>query len=320
MVVTVLIPARNEEVALAAAIESVLAQGVPALEVLVVDDHSTDRTVDVARRFPGVRVVPNAGRGLVDAMNTGLRSARGEIVVCLDADDRQHRGAIDALVAPMRADGDVDLVAGGTRFVDEAGHEIARQAAMPTADHARVVALSMNPIHQSAVAVRSSAVLEVGGYRRDGETEGGLDYDLWSRMLDSDEIEYVGVAPIVCDRAIRRASMSVIGRDTHVARSDEIRLRNRVRWSSSFSSVSAMRTLMRDLDRPSVDPNAREVFALGLFRLGVALLAEGRVSAALVPWSAGLTSNPIRFPISVVRGGRAVQARRRSRGWSMWRR
>jgi glycosyltransferase involved in cell wall biosynthesis len=86
--VSVIVPAHNAAAFLGEALESVVGQGLPDLEVVVVDDGSTDGTAEVARRFGHgvqVRTQPRSGSG--HARNVGLAESRGEIVAFLDADD-----------------------------------------------------------------------------------------------------------------------------------------------------------------------------------------------------------------------------------------
>ncbi len=88
-VVSVVIPARNEEKWIAACLEFVLRDSYPHKEIIVIDDASTDSTAEILRRFP-VTVIKNekpAGPG--SARNIGVRKARGEIIVhaCMQSDD-----------------------------------------------------------------------------------------------------------------------------------------------------------------------------------------------------------------------------------------
>jgi glycosyltransferase involved in cell wall biosynthesis len=84
--VTVVIPAFNEASRIGAAIESVLAQTLPAHEIIVVDDGSTDGTAEVASR-PGVRVLRQPNGGISAARNRAFREATGDWIALLDADD-----------------------------------------------------------------------------------------------------------------------------------------------------------------------------------------------------------------------------------------
>lgn len=85
--VTVVIPARNAERTLGETLESVLAQDYEPFDVVVVDDASSDGTLDVARRFEGVRVIEGRGRGPSAARNLGVRASAGELLAFVDADD-----------------------------------------------------------------------------------------------------------------------------------------------------------------------------------------------------------------------------------------
>lgn len=86
--ISVVIPCYNHAVFLPEAIESVFHQTCPGLEVIVVDDGSTDETERVAQNYAGVRYVKQNRQGVSTARNTGLRCCRGDYVVFLDADDR----------------------------------------------------------------------------------------------------------------------------------------------------------------------------------------------------------------------------------------
>ena len=99
--VSVVIPALNE----AANLPHVLPKIPPwVCEVLLVDGRSTDDTVEVARRLrPGIRIVTQEGRGKGAALRTGFASARGDIIVTLDADGSTDPGEIPAFVEIGRA-------------------------------------------------------------------------------------------------------------------------------------------------------------------------------------------------------------------------
>ncbi|MDO6391764.1 glycosyltransferase family A protein [Pontibacter sp. BT731] len=93
--ISVIIPCYNHSHYLPEAVESVLGQQHPAVEVIVVDDGSTDRTREVAARYPQVRYVYQANQGLSAARNTGIRHSTGEYLVFLDADDWLFPGALE---------------------------------------------------------------------------------------------------------------------------------------------------------------------------------------------------------------------------------
>jgi glycosyltransferase involved in cell wall biosynthesis len=108
--VSVVIPARDRQETIAAAIESVRGQTFADLEIIVVDDGSTDRTVEIASaiaaREPRLRVLAHPhGRGAQAARNTGIRAARGEWVAFLDSDDVYYPESLAVRLAAARETG-----------------------------------------------------------------------------------------------------------------------------------------------------------------------------------------------------------------------
>jgi glycosyltransferase involved in cell wall biosynthesis len=98
-VVSVIIPARNEEASLGACLESVVAQTGVAFEIIVVDDHSTDRTREIAASFSKVRLIeapplPGGWTGKNNAVATGARQASGEWLLFTDADTLHVLGSL----------------------------------------------------------------------------------------------------------------------------------------------------------------------------------------------------------------------------------
>lgn len=111
--VSVLIPAWNAGATLAKTLESALAQTWPALEVIVVDDGSTDDTLEVARRFESDRVTIHTQKnaGAAAARNHAMRVAKGELYQFLDADDLLDPEKIFLQMAALR--GRWDRIASG---------------------------------------------------------------------------------------------------------------------------------------------------------------------------------------------------------------
>lgn len=102
--VSVVIPAFNAAATLRETLDSVLEQTYPNVEVIVVDDGSTDGTSEILRSYAGrIRIVTQANAGLAGARNAGLERARGEFVALMDADDLCVPGRIAVQVQFLRA-------------------------------------------------------------------------------------------------------------------------------------------------------------------------------------------------------------------------
>jgi glycosyltransferase involved in cell wall biosynthesis len=102
--VSVIVPARNEEACLGDCLQSLVAQSGVAFEIIVVDDHSSDRTREIALSCPGVRVIeasplPESWTGKNAAVTTGARQARGEWLLFTDADTVHLRGSLARALA-----------------------------------------------------------------------------------------------------------------------------------------------------------------------------------------------------------------------------
>jgi cellulose synthase/poly-beta-1,6-N-acetylglucosamine synthase-like glycosyltransferase/peptidoglycan/xylan/chitin deacetylase (PgdA/CDA1 family) len=114
--VTVLVPAHNEEAGIEATVRSLLASTHPYLQVIVIDDGSTDRTAQIAEgvRDPRVTVVRQPNTGKPGALNTGLGYARHDIVVMVDADTVFEPDALFRLIQPL-AHPAIGAVSGNTK-------------------------------------------------------------------------------------------------------------------------------------------------------------------------------------------------------------
>jgi glycosyltransferase involved in cell wall biosynthesis len=103
MTVSVIIPAWNAERYLAEALASVRAQTVAPLEILVVDDGSSDGGAALAAATPGVTVVAQAHAGVAAARNRGIARARGTLLAFLDADDLWEPRKLELQLASLAA-------------------------------------------------------------------------------------------------------------------------------------------------------------------------------------------------------------------------
>lgn len=113
--VSVMIGAYNAAPYLGEAIESVLGQDYEPIELIVVDDGSTDGTADVARNFAEVKVIEQANGGNGAARNRAVENAAGELFAFLDADDRFTPGKLTLQKAALDVDPGLDMVFGHVR-------------------------------------------------------------------------------------------------------------------------------------------------------------------------------------------------------------
>jgi poly-beta-1,6-N-acetyl-D-glucosamine synthase len=188
--VTVLIPAYNEELVIATSVTAALASGYPELELLVLDDGSTDDTEGAASRAAaGDRrchvLHDSVNRGKAEQLNRGFERARHELVVVTDADTHIHPEAIRLLVARMRSSPLVAAVAGAPHVTNRNRLICAMQvleAASIIGLIRRTQALTgrVGTVAGVLGLFHRDRVLAVGGYRPEMATE---DIDLTWRLL-----------------------------------------------------------------------------------------------------------------------------------------
>jgi GT2 family glycosyltransferase len=182
--VSVVMSVRDGERFLAAAVDSVLAQTFTNLELVIVDDGSTDSSprilADYASRDDRVLVRRQENAGLATSLNRGIASARAPLIARLDADDvaRPHR--VQQQVAYLTQNPAVGLVGGAVEFIDEDDRAFA-EGRYPTGDaEIRDAFSSATPFVHSAVTMRREAFDAAGGYR--APFPHAEDLDLWLRI------------------------------------------------------------------------------------------------------------------------------------------
>jgi glycosyltransferase involved in cell wall biosynthesis len=164
------------------AIGSVLEQTLEDLELIVIDDGSTDATPEILGRVrdPRLRVERRPPGGLTRSLNVALGFARSALIARLDADDLALPERLERQRAFLAANAEVGLLGTGAREVDEAGRT-AREIRPPADDRAiRRALIRRNPFVHSSVMMRRSVLERVGGY--DEALPVAQDYDLWMRM------------------------------------------------------------------------------------------------------------------------------------------
>ncbi|MDH5639433.1 MAG: glycosyltransferase, partial [Nitrospinota bacterium] len=176
--------------------ESVLAQTYTNFELLVVDDGLSPETLAVPiLADPRARVVKNRGAGLVDALNTGVDCAKGELVARMDADDICHPERFERQVDQMERRG-LDIAATGVEVFGPngrgEGYEIYERwiNALVEPDHIAREIFIESPLPHPTVMMRTQALRKLGGYRDMGWPE---DYDLWLRAMEAGYV--MGKAP-----------------------------------------------------------------------------------------------------------------------------
>lgn len=178
--ISVITPSFNQGSFIEETIRSVLLQGYPRLEFIVIDGGSTDNSVDIIRRYePWIAYwVSEPDGGQTYAINKGIKVATGNVFSWLNSDDILCPGALKEVAEKFTESPDLDLVYGDCEMIDENGHVFDRFNVRKS-DLADL--LEENFISQPSAFFSAKALSMVGGL--DSELHYAMDYDLWIRMF-----------------------------------------------------------------------------------------------------------------------------------------
>ncbi|KPF45630.1 hypothetical protein D621_17775 [beta proteobacterium AAP51] len=288
--VSIIIPVFNCEAYVAEAVESALAQDYPDKEVIVVNDGSTDGTLQVLQGFGSrIRVVDQVNGGPPRARNAGLAAARGDYVAFLDADDIWLQGKLSAQVAHMQANPEV-----GTCYITwlvwpADGDGVFR---VPAAGLQPLGPTHVNPsmsgwiygrllfdseLLTSTVLIRTSVLKQVGEF--DEALWNGDDYDFWLRLSQAapiSRLEPAGVLYRVVQGSVSRRARPV---------NDELVVIER----------ALARFGLRDPSGAAIDPARVKQRLDGLvFQFGYAHLRRGDPAIAWRSFAQNLRFRPLR--------------------------
>ncbi len=183
---SVILPVRDGETYLDAAIASIRAQSFGDFELLVIDDGSRDGSAAIATGHAAedarVILIANAGSGLVSALNFGMAKAQAPLIARMDADDIALPQRFARQMARMQAEPDLLVLGTGFVQIDGGGRQLGTNVP-PTEPHdiARILQ-RVNAIAHPTVIMRKAAVEAAGGYRE--AYVRAEDYDLWLRLAE----------------------------------------------------------------------------------------------------------------------------------------
>ncbi len=172
-------------------IRSILDQTLGDFELLIVNDGSTDHTVDVINTFkdPRIRLIQNdKNRGLVYTRNVALTEARGSYVAILDSDDIAIHDRLEAQYNFLQEHPEIALCGGHGIVIDKNGAQVKdNRLIVPVgADKIKMTLLFLNTYVNSTVMFKTSVLKELNGYRDYAPAE---DYELFTRISDKYPID-----------------------------------------------------------------------------------------------------------------------------------
>jgi glycosyltransferase involved in cell wall biosynthesis len=223
--VTVLIGAHDNEATLPRAIASILGQTETRLELIVVDDGSSDRSAAVAQEAVGsdprgrvIRIERNVG--IARSLNAGLREAAAPMVAIQDADDYSAPHRLERQLAAIASDRSVAVVGSRMREVDAAGRVLRPRTTFASGDVGDVL-IRFNPIPNTSAVVRRDVALDLGGY--DPRYRYAPEYDLWLRIADGHRV--ISLDEELSTRVMTGENIAVRAERAQIAEAIDIRVR-----------------------------------------------------------------------------------------------
>ena len=186
--VSVIVPVKNRVKTIKRCLNSILSEGYPNLEVIVVDGGSTDGTLEVLKEYSkkyGIKYISEPDKNQSEAKNKGLRIATGEYVTFLDSDDVQIKGKLSVLSDYLNKHPECFAVFGKTVIRNPNGREVI--AAVPS-EISYETLLKANYIGSCSIMLRNSPVV-----RFDENIRYGEDWVLWLKLIKKYRIDHIDV-------------------------------------------------------------------------------------------------------------------------------
>lgn len=190
--VSVIIPTWNRVEYLFEALNSVFQQSYPHIEIIVVDDGSTDDTK--ARLEPlinkgKIRYFYQENQGQSAARNLAISKMKGAYACFLDSDDHWFPHKVEAQVELMKTDSNIAICYGDMNLIDSKGHFVSHWRMPHYSGYVMKQLLLNNFISMPTVMIKADALVEQGGF--DEQIRFAPDYDLWLRISPSCQIIYL---------------------------------------------------------------------------------------------------------------------------------
>jgi glycosyltransferase involved in cell wall biosynthesis len=160
--VSIIIPVYKAEKYIAATVQSALEQTYKNFEILIIDDGSPDRSIDICQQFadPRIRIIRQDNRGLPGARNTGIRHAKGEYLTLLDADDLWLPEKLEKHVLHLDNSPHVGVSFSRSAFIDDNGEPLGIYQMPQIEGITSAIVLCRNPISNGSAAVIKREVFD----------------------------------------------------------------------------------------------------------------------------------------------------------------
>lgn len=253
--VTVLIPAYNTEKYIGTAIESILNQTFKDFELIIVNDCSTDNTLNILKDYEKkdkrIKILSNkVNQKTARTLNTGLREAKGEYVARLDADDWSYPDRLEKQVKFMDENPDIVLSSGNMEICDSKLNK-RKISNLPTSDESiRKVFLQYNPTVSPAMIWKRKLSEEIGGFSTNTVFE---DYMLFMDMSSKGKVANLKDV-LIKYRVLNTSTSSTKMREAHLS-TIQIALTGNLKYGYPITLKTRIIMMLRFIVAFSVPPS-----------------------------------------------------------------
>ena len=241
--ITVLMPVHNTEKYVAEAVSSILRQTFKEFELLVINDGSTDKSMDIMRAFNDhrIRIVDQSKAGIAAALNNGIQLARGTFIARFDADDICYPHRLEEQYNFLTQNPDYILVGSDVDYIDSEGKFLFHYGNKSRSDDEIRAAIDLRcPLIHSTVCYNASIVRQLGGYNTRAHTF--EDYFLWTKLIHHGKVMNLA-KPLISVR-LNPESLSV---DEKLRGKKFLSLRKQILFQSGQITLSQEQKLLKIL-------------------------------------------------------------------------
>jgi len=218
--VTVVMPVYNVSAYVAEAVRSVLAQTFTDYELVIVDDGSTDDSLQICAAFddPRIRIVRQANRGLAGARNTGIAESRGRYIALLDSDDRWLPEKLALHVIHLDNNAGIGVSYCPSRFIDASGCAMRLKQTPRLERITSDMIFCRNPVGNGSVPVMRRMALDSVAFPHpvenaricwfDESLRQSEDIEMWLRMSIKGGVRFEGIAPALTEYRVMGSGLS----------------------------------------------------------------------------------------------------------------
>ena len=180
--VSIIMPVYNSEKFIDSAIKSILKQTYKNFELIIINDGSTDKTINIIKSHlvdKRLRLYSLKRRRIVACLNFGLKRAKGDYVARMDADDVSHPTRIAKQVNFLNNNIKYDIIGSRAKYIDEVN--FFSKLVPLLGDDCKASIIFKNPFIHSSIMIKKKIIISLGGYKKYFKSE---DYHLWSSFFE----------------------------------------------------------------------------------------------------------------------------------------